>query len=180
MHAQRGLIQPQRVVEYAGKALEHPLEPLQVPRLYAYWGDAEQVIRAREPLTDRRKWSAVLYLAGLRDVLRYPLPDKAPELPAVDAGPLGETNPDQAEETRRRHARQVAARQLAEFQAAMIRHRGVLIGQLASLYQHRPAGREEIRELATGVLGNAQAVELLLRALSGARRAPDAEAREGK
>jgi hypothetical protein len=168
VHAQSGLLYPERVAEYASKALEYPLEPLQVPRLYVYWGDAEQVIRAKERLTDRRKWSALLYLAGLREVLRYRLPDKAPELPVVDAL----TNSDQAAEILRRHAQQVTARRFAEFQCAMVQHREVLMRQLASLYHRSPSDSEEVRELASGMFRNSQEVDDFLKALKKARWKP--------
>src|SRR5262245_6698366 len=49
VHAQSGLVHPERVIEYAQKALAQPLEPLQVPRMYVYWGDAVQVSRGNQP-----------------------------------------------------------------------------------------------------------------------------------
>ena len=56
VHAQSGLVHPERVIDYAKQALAQPLEPLQVPQLYVYWGDATQIARRKEPLTERRKW----------------------------------------------------------------------------------------------------------------------------
>ena len=168
VHAQSGLVHPERVMEYARKALEQPLEPLQVPRLYVYWGDAIQVSRAKDPPAERRKWSAVIYLAGLREVLEYSLPAKAPELPAITRilirGPRGGIN----EEVRRRQAEQWAARHKAEFLRDMVQHRNILVGQLAGLYQQGNVAPDELRQLAAGVLRNLWAEDRLMRALKGA------------
>jgi hypothetical protein len=169
VHAQSGLVHPERVMEYARKALEQPLEPLQVPRLYVYWGDAIQVGRAKDPPAERRKWSAVIYLAGLREVLEYSLPAKAPELPVIKrASTLRLGRGGINEETRRRLAEQVAARRKAEFVREMVQHRNILVGQLAGLYQQGNVAPDELRQLAAGVLRNLWAEDRLLRALKGA------------
>lgn len=154
VHAQSGLVHPDAVISNAKQALRCPLEPLQVPRLYVYWGDAEQVARAREAPDSRRKWSALPYLAGLADVLRYPVPEIAPDLPAVNAGAGN-------------HAQQVEARSLAKFQVAMVQHRDTLVRQFASLYPTEPGLLDEIRTLASAVLRNARAEDSLLRSLRG-------------
>src|SRR5262249_36349754 len=135
VHAQSGLVHPERVIEYAQKALAQPLEPLQVPRMYVYWGDAVQVSRGNEPLTERRKWSAVVYLAGLRELLQHPLPAKAPQLPGVTRGLVRDAPPGrEGEEARRTHAQKMEAGPGAESVGAMIQHRNVLTGQHAALY----------------------------------------------
>jgi hypothetical protein len=170
VHGQSGMIHPERVMEYARKALEQPLEPLQVPRLYVYWGDAIQVkvSRAKVPPAERRKWSAVIYLAGLREVLEYSLPAKAPELPAITRGLLRDPRGGLNEESRRRHAEQWAARRRAEFIRDMVQHRNILVGQLAGLYQQGNVAPDELRQLAAGVLRNLWAEDRLMRALKGA------------
>jgi len=161
VHAQGGLAHPERAAEYAQKALEHPLEPLQVPRLYVYWGDAVQIARGKEPLTTRRKHAAVIYLAGLREVIRYPLPAQAPKhrnLAVIDI--VRAAGQDEQ--------RQEAARELFEFQSAMVHHRSVLVRQIADLYHCEPAADNELRELAAVVLREPWAVDRFLRALKGA------------
>ncbi len=169
VHAQSGLAHPERVIAYARKALEHPLEPLQVPRMYVYWGDAVHVTRAKEPLVARRKWSAVIYLAGLREMLRFPLPGKAPEVPVMARGLGRDADPRSAEGTRRRLAEIAAARRKAEFQGAMIQHRNILTGQIAALYHRHPVAPEEMRALAEGVLRDPRSLDRFLRAVKGAR-----------
>jgi hypothetical protein len=167
LHAQSGLVHPERVMEYARNALEQPLEALQVPRLYVYWGDAIQVSRAKDPPAERRKWSAVIYLAGLREVLEYSLPARAPELPAIKRVLVRNGRGGIDEEARRRQAEQVAARRKAEFQRDMVQHRDILVGQLAGLYQQGFVAPDELRQLAAGVLRNLWAEDRLMRALKG-------------
>jgi hypothetical protein len=169
VHAQSGLVHPQRVIEYAQKALAQPLEPLQVPRMYVYWGDAVQVSHGNQPLTERRKWAAVVYLAGLRELLQHPLPAKAPELPGIERGLIRDARPGrEMEEARRIHAKQMEARRRAEFVGAMIQHRNILTGQLAALYGRMPVDYDELRELAGGVLRDERMVTRFLRAVKGA------------
>jgi hypothetical protein len=163
VHAQSGLVHPEQVANYAKKALACPLEPLQVPRLYVYWGDAQQVARAGEARASTRRWSSTIYLTGLADVLRYPMPAAAPNLPGVDR--YDSDGPD--DKLEQRHARQVAARSLAKFEIDLVQHRNVLVQQLSSLYKDEPAELEEIRILASAVLQNAHAEERLLRAMQG-------------
>src|SRR5262249_30305591 len=98
VHAQSGLVHPERVVEYSKKALEQPLEALQVPRMYVYWGDAIRLAKAREgPPAERRKWSAVIYLAGLREVLRHKLPAKVVKPSPLDRGFVRDPPPGKEE-----------------------------------------------------------------------------------
>ena len=172
VHAQSGLVRPEKVVEYARKALDHSLEARQVPRLYVYWGDAVQIAKAREakvPFPQRRKWSAVIYLAGLREVLRHPLPAKASEPPPFDRGLVRDPPPGKEEEGRQHLAKYEAARQLASFQRDMIQHRDVLTRQLADLYLRRsPVDHEELRHLAAGVLRDPRSLDRFMRAVKGA------------
>ena len=169
VHAQSGLVHPERVIDYAKQALAQPLEPLQVPQLYVYWGDATQIARRNQPLAERRKWAAVVYLAGLGELLQQPLPAKAPELPGVGRGLVRDAVPRQVEEMRRLQQKQMEARRRAEFQTAMIQHRKVLTGQLAALYLRLPVAYEELRELASGVFRDPRTVEAFLRAIKGGR-----------
>jgi hypothetical protein len=174
VHAQSGLVHPERVIEYARKALEQPLEPLQAPRLYVYWGDAEQIARAKskEPREARRKWATVIYLEGLLEVLQYRLPDKAPPLPAVskrgDALLLAIRVQELKGGGKIMITDDMPARRRAEFQRAMIQHRDVLVGQILGLYGRGPA-EPELRALAEGVLRDPMAVERLLAAMRGGK-----------
>lgn len=168
VYAQSGLVRPEKVVEHAKKALEHPLEPLQVPRMYVYWGDALQIALAKEPLATRRKHSAVAYLAGLREVARYPmLPAKAPKLPVIERVRGADKDKPPTDKGNGRVQRHVAARELAEFQGAMIQHRDVLVRQIAYLSNRPPVADDELRELAAGVLREAWLLDRFHHALKG-------------
>jgi hypothetical protein len=167
VHAQTGLKLPGRVVESAKKALEHPLDAERRARLYVYWGDAVQVARANDPLAERRRWAALPYLAGLKELLALKLPDKAPALPDFPAINLarGETDP-QAEQLRRQRE---AARRFAELKGRMIKHRDVLMGQIVAMYARGPSAEAELAELAGRVLQERRAVDHLMAALKGAK-----------
>jgi RNA polymerase sigma factor (sigma-70 family) len=169
LHAQADLAHPERVIEYARKALAYPLEAWQVSRLFTYWGDAVQVARANEAVTERRKWAALPYLAGLWTVLQHPLPEKAPELPGVGAYDIDDPTSDAGRLIIKRHEEQMIARRLAEFQRTMVQHRDVLTGQLVALYGRGPAADNELRDLAAELLRDQQAVERLLAAVQKAR-----------
>jgi RNA polymerase sigma factor (sigma-70 family) len=167
IHAQTGLRRPARVVEYAKKALEHPLGPSQRARLYVYWGDAVQVARANDPLAERRKWAALPYLAGLKELLALKLPDKAPPLPDFPPVELarGEADP-QAEQLRKQRE---SARRLATFQGEMIKHRDVLTRQIVAMYGRGPSAEAELGELAGRVLQERRAVDRLMAAVKGGK-----------
>lgn len=162
IHAQSGLREPDRVIEYARKALDFPLEPPQRMRLYVYWGDATQVKKARLPAGPQRKEAALAYLQGLKETLRYQLPDIPPELPGVS--PYSGGGPG-LEKLREEHQQAMAARREAEFQRDMIQHRNVLTQQLVGLYSHKPYATEELEQLARQTLGDPAAVERLMKSL---------------
>lgn len=159
VHAQCGLKEPRRVIELAAKALEYPLEPEQIPRLFVYWGDAVQLANLGEPLSVRRRAAAIPYLAGLQSVLRFNLPEKAPELPRVQ---LFDIIGDGAIEAERRQQQQFAAHRLAKFVGEMIEHREVLAGQLRALYRQEPRDDAELRFLAARFLKTPADVEWLI------------------
>lgn len=175
VHAQSGLVHPERVIEYARKALACPLDPLQAPRLYVYWGDAELIRRARngEPREARRKWSAVPYLEGLNEALQYNLPDKAPETP-TDHALKSMTSRKRIvgrEEYKRNVESYIAATEGAYFQQTMIKQRDVLIGQLLHLYGRGPTD-PELRTLAETVLRDPRTVDRVLAAMKAGMWGP--------
>lgn len=163
VHAQSGLRRPEKVIEYTKKALEYPLDTDHKLRLYVYWGDALQVT-TDHPLVVRRKAAATAYLDGLAEVLKYKLPEKAPELPPVFIFDAVGDDP-QAEQLRQRHKQAVEVRKQAEFQREMIGHREVLISQIVGLYRQKPAAIEELQELAKKALKSQAAVDRLLGAV---------------
>jgi len=176
VHGQSGLHFPEKVREYSRKALELPLQPEQRFTLYVYWGDAHRVERGAVSAPEKRRRAAVRYLEGLKLLLPYKLPDKAPELPVVNK--LGAHMPsgDPADPTFLRemqrylrekdaHDKAWAARLQAEFIGKLVWQREVLAGQIVSLYHQDQAAWGEIRQLASAVLGDRTAVERLLAAV---------------
>jgi len=120
-----------RTIYWAKKALEYPLEPSIKVRMYEYWGDAtygKNSHEIRQGSDSAKREAALPYLLGIREVLRYSLPDAKPELPAV--GRFRADPPDPVLELK--HRKQVQARVVAVFIREMIDLRDVLISQLAS------------------------------------------------
>jgi hypothetical protein len=180
VHGQSGLHFPEKVMEYAGKALELPLPPVQRFTLYVYWGDAHRVDRRSVPPAEKRRWAAVRYLEGLKLLLPYRLPEKAPELP--DVHKLGARRPSgdpadpvflrQLQEYFRakdKHDKALVARRQAEWIRGLVWEREVLVGQIVSLYHPEPAAWGEIRQMASAVLGDRAAVERLLAAVKSGK-----------
>jgi RNA polymerase sigma factor (sigma-70 family) len=176
VHAQSGLHFPEKVREYSRMALELPLPPEPRFQLYVYWGDAHRVDRRSVPQAEKRRRAAVRYLEGLKLLLPYRLPQKAPELPAVmklgvrppDGDPADPAFLRQMQEYLRekdRHDKAWAARLRAEYIGRLVWEREVLAGQLVSLYHNDPAAWGEIRQMAAAVLGDRTAAEQLLEAV---------------
>lgn len=152
---------PQRIIEYAKKALQLPLEPSQRFRLYTYWGDAVLLLKPAEPLADRRRAATVVFLDGLMQLRKFNLPEKPPEIPLVTLYDLD----DGAREAEEQYRRDMAAVEQAHFVRAMIRHRDVLTGQIVWLYARKPFATDELRELATKTTKDPQLVARLVKAV---------------
>jgi RNA polymerase sigma factor (sigma-70 family) len=177
VHGQSGLLFPEKVREYSRKALALPLRPEQRFTLYVYCGDAHRVERGAVSAPEKRRRAAVRYLEGLKLLLPYKLPDKAPPLPAVNKlgghiMPRGDpADPTFLREMQRylrekdEHDKAWAARLQAEFIGKLVWEREVLAGQIVSLYHNQPAAWGEIQQMASAVLGDRAAVERLLAAV---------------
>jgi hypothetical protein len=160
IHAQSGLLHPEQVIAYAKKALQCPLETSQRTRLHIYWGDALHVLDRKKPFASRRRESADVYLKRLREIIALKLPEKAPEpeLMTMFNGP-------DAKENRRKMEEQWARRQKIDFLREMIMHRKVLQGQVVAMYGRRPVATEELRSMATGILGEGKELDRLMAAV---------------
>jgi hypothetical protein len=165
VHAQSEMAHPERVADYAHKALEYPQEPGQRERLYVYWGDALQLANPKEAFPDRRRSAVQPYLEGLKALLEYHLPDKPPEVPAVNSFEADPPNGPVYEALKRQHDQEWAAHNEAVFQREMIKHRDVLIGQIAGLYGRKPYAKDEVERLAHETLDNSALVDKLLAAV---------------
>ena len=172
VEGQSGFQRPDKILGYITKALECPQEPLKKERLYIYWGDTIQVanrgVRNQELVTARRK-AVMPYLLGLKETLKYDLPEVKPELPGVEKFDFGGfTDTDEYRSMIRKHQEQVEATKKAKFQRGMIQHRDVLTGQVSSMYSRFPWASDEIEELATKILKDKAAVDRLMSAVNEA------------
>ena len=172
VEGQSGLQRPDKAIEYVKKALELPIDPLKKVRLYIYWGDAIQTanrgVHNQELIVARRK-AALPYLEGLKETLQYNLPEVKPDLPGVGRYRYhGPTDTEEYREMIHEHQKQVEAREKAEFQREMIEYRDVLTSQISSMYSRFPWASDEMRELATKILGDKTAVDRLMSAVDKA------------
>jgi|GEM_PF-3581883 hypothetical protein len=153
IHAQSGLQQPGRVIDLAQKALGLPLDRSRRLRLQAYWGDALRVLTGNHSFPQRRKAAATVYLQGLKETVRYELPDKPPELPAASFAFGAAEGFDDAKYQRQRqrevhHREWIRVRHIRE----MVNHREVLKRQIVSVYRRKPFDLRELKLLANEIL----------------------------
>jgi hypothetical protein len=172
VEGQSGFQRPEKGIEYVKKALELPIDPLKKVRLYIYWGDAIQTanrgVNNQELVVARRK-AALPYLDGLKETLQYNLPEKMPDLPRINAVRyIGPPDTEECYEIKRKNDEQVEAKEKAKFQRKMIQYRDVLVSQISSMYSRFPWASDEIRELATKILGDEVAVNRLMSAVDEA------------
>lgn len=165
IHAQSGLVQPARAIEYAETGLKFPLEPSQRSRLYVYLGDARLVAEGDQPFTSKRKLAATGYLGGLKEVSKMNLPEKAPDLPSVFKYDVISDQKSVHDEIRKKHEQAMQARENAKLQGEMIKHRDVLTGQLVGLYSRKPFATEELEKIAGDVLQDPASVDRLMTAV---------------
>lgn len=171
-HAQGGLIFPQEVVDYASKALACPLTPDQKMRLCVYRGDAFQVLNRKKPFTERRREAVISYFQGLKDLKKFHLPDTPPNIPNTPPTPkiFEMSTGKEADRAQRKfeedQKRYLEERDRAEFTRTMMMHRDVLQGQIVALYGRRPVATEELREMATRILGEGKELDRLMVAVN--------------
>lgn len=173
VHAQSGLQEPQKIIDYAKKGLSLPLDPSRKMRLYVYLGDATRVSKSGGSFMDKRKAAAEIYLRGLNEVLKHDLPEKPPPFPRMSLISGGDE-----EENQREMDEQLARRRQVEFVREMIMHREVLERQITSIYKRRPFDREELKEIASPILEQPAIVQELIAAVPP-RTSKDDWIREG-
>lgn len=150
---------PERIIYYAKKALQLPLLPQQQSRLHTYWGDAIFVLDPSKPRPERRREAATVFLAGMIALRKLDLPEKAPDIPAVELQDFPGENVQQAEE---RNKREMAAVEEARFLRTMVRQRDILTGQIVWLYAEKPHAMQELRELAIKTTDDPKLADRLL------------------
>lgn len=178
VEGQSGFQRPAKILEFINKALECPQEPLKKTRLYIYWGDAIQVANRgvhNQELIVARHEAAIPYLLGLKETLKYNLPEKKPVVPMgtfynydyldpneIHSESMRKMVLDTIREVERKQKEQFEAQQKAVFLGDMISHRDILNSQIAYMYSRFPWASKEIRELATEMLQDKTAVDRLM------------------
>lgn len=152
-----------RARKYADKCLKLSGDPVERATLYSYLASCEEVGKG-EP-ADRRRKATEWLLTGYLELLAQGLPDEKPELPGVMKFRIDGDDPD-AQQTRAKHAAQLAAREQAEWVNAQIDRRDVLLMHFRNLY-----GRDtdELRKPAAEKLPTANDVDTLLKRVRPAK-----------
>jgi len=166
VEGQSGMQRPEKLIEYVKKALELPIDPSKKVRLYSYWGDAIQTSHRgvhNEELVAARREAVMPYLRGLRETIKYDLPEEVPDLPEFRTVTYdGPTDTDEYQELLRKRQEQIEATEKAVLQRQMIQHRDVITSQISLMYSRLPLATDELRKLAMEVLGDEAAVNQLM------------------
>jgi hypothetical protein len=166
-YAQSGISVKERaekVVEYAQKGLQCPLDPVRRLQLHEYWGDGLRFADPTQSFPERRKAAAIAYLKGLKESQKYDIPAKPPG-PAPggfivhrEAGP-----PPPGFEALERKAAEIAATQKRiRYEEELYYIHKVLIDQLVDVYRREPYAATELREMATEIVGDPATVATLM------------------
>jgi hypothetical protein len=162
VHAQAAMREPKLIVKYGQTALDSKLiTPGQRATIYSYWGSAIELQRdAIKEYPERRKAAAEVMLKGLGELALLKLPEKEPELPPA---PLLEFGDVPGEAPRSRAAAEAYQRARDEQQRIrdLIFRRKVLTDQVRYLYVRPPESQDELRELATKAIGEAETEKLI-------------------
>jgi hypothetical protein len=157
--------QAERVRKYAAKCLTLSRDPLQRPRMYSYLASAVNLRGTAFP--KGRREAAEILLTGYIEMLAQELPEKAPDLPAVDVFDV-QGDPVAVAQARFQHQLQMEARQKAEFTRDLVDRRDILVTQFRDLfkpepkyYGRNPEGPDELRAMAKKKLTEAQVNDLL-------------------
>jgi len=146
----------------AEKALRCPLDPDLRLRLYVYWGDAIILTDVTRPIPESRAAAAAVYLQGLKEAKQYNIPDVPPERPAIF---LPKPRMDEKTFKREREAHFKELKRI-DYVRTLYEDRVVLQRQLLDDYSRRPLAPDELRKLATMVLGEGPDVDKLMAALA--------------
>ena len=163
VHAQAAMRRPDLIVKYGQTALDSKLiTPGQRATIYSYWGSAIELQReAIKEFPERRKAAAEVLLKGLGELAVLKIPDKEPPLPPppprIDIGDV----PGEAPRPRAAAEAYQRARDEQQRIRDLIFRRKVLTDQVRYLYVRPPENLDELRELATKAVGEAEAEKLL-------------------
>lgn len=165
MYCQSGLTDPFSAAKYAQKALEYPLAlPIKI-RVHHNWGDALQVQNSGatgSELAKARREAVRPYLYGIKVALEHEIPDERVGMPGFEVehydGPDLEEHKRIAEE----NEKHFALLKKAHFINDMVFRRDICVGQTVSLYSKKPFATDELRQIATEILEDTDAVDKLI------------------
>ena len=163
VHAQAAMRQPELIVKYGQAALDSKLiTPGQRATIYSYWGSAIEVQRDKiKDVSERRKAAADVLLQGLGELAVLTIPEKEPALPPAPPIGIGGDVPGEAPRPRAAAEAYQRARDEQQRIRDLIFRRKVLTDQVRYLYVRPPENLDELRELATKAVGEAEAEKLL-------------------
>ena len=161
IYGQSGLRRPEKLIEYAKKAMDLPLEEDQRLDLFIYWGDAQRFADPKSPSAERRKKAATVYLDGLRETQELNIPAKAPRVPI---GMMGDVsgNPKMVAAWQKRQQEAAEAQQRAKAQIELVKIRDVLMNQVVDLYTAAPFATDEMIGLASKKQLNPTVIDALV------------------
>jgi hypothetical protein len=168
IHGQTGMVHADSVIQYAQRALELPVDPLQRLRLFVYWGGAiesdnsNKPIQEQKPFFEVRRVAVKPYLEGLKEMQKYKIPDQLPKLPGVDAYDMSENAPNY-QKVKKMHDDQMASRKQAEFDRKLWFNHQTLTNAVVDLYSRPPFAATELRQLATKILDDPEKVDVLMK-----------------
>ena len=159
------------------RALAFSQDEATLVRLYTYLGDACWLQTNKytpEVWRPQRLKAAQAYLDGLTIVMQHDLPAQPPTLPAVGRYEVPADPPEVIEPYRQKHAQEIAARELAERVAQLVRFRQTLTGQLVQMYAREPDNFDQLHQLVLNHLGSQEAANSLVAGAKAYRENPHA------
>jgi hypothetical protein len=161
IYGQSGLRRPEKLIEYAKKAMDLPLEEDQRLDLFIYWGDAQRFADPKSPPAERRKKAATVYLDGLRETQELSIPAKAPNVPAGMKGDVS-GDPKMVAAWQKRQQEASDAQRKAKAQIELVQDRDILMNQVVDLYTSPPFATDEMIEIASKKQLNPAAIDALV------------------
>lgn len=147
--AQSGMMRPEKIQEYARKALKSSLEPNQRLTLYVYLGDSYRAkLGTWKEFPEKRREATIPYLEGLNEASKLNLPENTIGLQS------DLIEPTQVQESSN-HQKTVKLQELCKL-------RDVLTNQIVTIYNQRPFATEEIKALSFRIVQDEQVQKRLL------------------
>jgi hypothetical protein len=162
---QSGVQRPDLIAKHCEEALGLPsLDAARRLRLYSYLGECKQRVDRVRLAADKaafpkaRRDAAAVYLRGLKESIKYGIPEARPGWPRARPFERIMGSPDDPEvkrrlaESRRRYEEFEKEWEQARQDQAAWDNRRALYDQICFLYLARPIADEEMRDLATRAL----------------------------